>query len=90
MSKIYKSAAIWNHKPTEQELIDNLEPKTDAIVRELPPQIADVYLQAIGSTITYNGIDSHPIYYTEVFYRLKYPDREPICYIDLSQIELKE
>ena len=88
MSKIYKSAALWDHKPTEQELIDNFEPKTDAIVRELPPSLADVYLQAIGSTITYNGIEARPIYYTEVFYRLKYP--EPICYIDLAQIELRE
>lgn len=90
MSKIYKSVALWDHKPTEQELIDNFEPKTDAIVREFPPALADVYLQSIGSTITYNGIDSRPIYYTEVFYRLKYPTREPICYMDLSQIELKE
>lgn len=90
MSKIYKSCALWDHKPTEQEIKDNFKPKTDAIIRELAPQLADVYLQAIGSTITYNGITARPVYYTEVCYRLKYPTREPICYIDLSLIELKE
>ena len=90
MSKIYKSVALWDHKPTEQELIENFEPKTDAIVRDLLPALADVYLQTVGSTITNNGIEARPIYYTEVFYRLNDLTREPICYIDLSQIELKE
>lgn len=90
MSKIYKSCALWDHLPTEEEIVEQFEPKTDAIIRELPRQLADVYLQAAGSMITYNGLDARPIYYTEVLYALKYPSNKPYYYIDLSQIELKE
>ena len=90
MSKIYKSCALWDHLPTEEEIGEQFEPKTDAIIRELPPMLADVYLQAAGSTITYNGIDSRPLYYTEVLYILEYPSNKPHYYIDMSEIELKE
>lgn len=70
MINIFKSAKIWDHIPTPEELRANIDPGKDTIVKKLPPngEILQMYLDLCGVVISYNGSNKNTRYSTEILY----------------------
>ena len=66
---IFKSAKLWDHIPTADELRDKLDPGVDPVVTQLPAE-ADIlqnYLDIVGLKITANGV-TKKTFKTELLY----------------------
>ena len=67
MKKIYKSSALWDHRPELEELRAKIN-QDDAVFRSVPDDLIDVFLDNYGCKISYNGSSTAPRYFSELLY----------------------
>lgn len=68
MVKIYKSSALWDHKPALSELRSKINQDDDAVFRTLPENMLEIFLENYGCKISYNGSSDAPRYFSELLY----------------------
>lgn len=67
MIKIYKSMALWDHKPELSELRSKIN-QDDAVFRTIPENMLEIFLENYGCKISYNGSSDAPRYFSELLY----------------------
>lgn len=68
MVKIYKSSALWDHKPELSELRSKINQDDDTVFRTIPENMLDLFLDNYGCKISYNGSTDAPRYFSELLY----------------------
>lgn len=67
MIKLYKSSALWEHKPELSELRSKIN-QDDPVFRTIPEIMLDLFLDIYGCKISYNGSSDAPRYLSELLY----------------------
>lgn len=65
---VKRSVAVWDHKPTLEEIKSKVDPDKDPVFRVLPEDQARKYLEISGAKISYSGVLDSTIYASEILY----------------------